>query len=97
MTDGDSSEIPEQYCDYVLEIQKSSQRIEAFKAEIIRIKNVKCCPECGRECSFDSVFCAECGAKLSQGDSGDVNHCSCGAAFSDDDIFCFNCGKKIER
>ena len=47
------------------DISESNEKIASYQAEILRIKNVKRCPKCGRECSQDSVFCAGCGTQVS--------------------------------
>ena len=80
-------------------IKNYNENIEKFKAEIIRIKNIKLCFKCGRECSSDSVFCAGCGAKLIQEDNPLANNrcCKCGTELMDDDVFCFNCDNKVTK
>lgn len=80
-------------------IKNCDENIEKFKAEIIRIKNIKLCFKCGRECSADSVFCAGCGAKLIQEDNPIPTNrcCKCGTELMDDDAFCFNCGNKVTK
>lgn len=81
------------------DISESNEKIASYQAEILRIKNVKRCPKCGRECSQDSVFCAGCGTQLPQEEKIiNGNHCTkCGIELAPDDAFCFNCGTKIER
>lgn len=81
------------------DISESNEKITSYQAEILRIKNVKRCPKCGRECSQDSVFCAGCGTQLPQEEKIiNGNHCTkCGIELAPDDAFCFNCGAKIER
>lgn len=93
------SEVEKPLTDLFAAVELSDKKIEAYQSDILRIKNVKRCPNCGRECSQDSAYCAGCGTQLPQeGKVVDCNHCSkCGADLSDDDIFCFNCGNKIEK
>jgi len=51
---------------------------------------MKQCLNCGAQMNDDSLFCAECGSKISQG-----NLCPhCGTSMNDGDVFCQNCGKK---
>lgn len=93
------SDLSEPFLRLFSEISKSCDKIASYQAEILKIKNVKRCPKCGRECSQDSVFCAGCGTQLPQEENAvDSNHCiKCGADLAPDDVFCFNCGSKIER
>lgn len=79
-------------------ISQCNTNIEKLRLEINRIKNIKKCTTCGRECSSDSMFCANCGSKLIQENNiGMSNHCSnCGTELSEDDVFCFNCGNKVQ-
>lgn len=79
-------------------IENYDKNIEKFKVKIIRIKNIKQCFNCGRECSADSAFCVGCGSKLVNDNiNTTTKNCStCGVALSDDDVFCFNCGNKIK-
>lgn len=81
-------------------IRESNAKIKKFNDDILRIKNVKRCPACGRECSDDSLFCSGCGNQLPEQNnpSEASTHCmNCGAEIAQDDLFCFSCGKKIER
>ena len=93
------SEVDEAFAHLFSLIAQSCEKISSFQAEILKIKNVKRCPKCGRECTQDSVFCAGCGTQLPQEDNAIVgNHCvKCGAELAPDDAFCFNCGNKIEK
>lgn len=80
-------------------VNQAEEKISAYQAEILKIKNVKRCHKCGRECSQDSVFCAGCGTQLPQEEKEiKDNHCvKCGAELAPDDAFCFNCGSRIEK
>ena len=78
-------------------IKNCNENIEKFQAEIVRIKNLVLCSNCGRECSADSIYCSGCGYKLLNEDINDTNkNCyKCGAKLLDDDVFCSNCGTKV--
>lgn len=94
-----NSEMNEPFIQLFSEIAESNNKTELYQSEILKIKNVKHCHKCGRECSPDSVFCAGCGTQLPQEEKAIVdNHCvKCGAELAPDDAFCFNCGSKIEK
>ena len=94
-----NSELREPFNQLFLSIAQSCDKVASYQAEILKIKNVKQCPKCGRECSFDSVFCAGCGLQLPQEEKETTgNHCiKCGVELASDDAFCFNCGNKVGR
>lgn len=99
MKENDGESIEAAFCPLFDAVNQSEEKISAYQAEILKIKNVKRCPKCGRECSQDSVFCAGCGTQLPQEKKEIVgNHCvKCGAELAPDDAFCFNCGSKIDK
>lgn len=39
------------------------ENIKAMKDQILKLKNVKTCPECGEEVDSEALFCPKCGAK----------------------------------
>lgn len=94
-----NNEGEEPFADLFAAVELSDKKIEAYQTDMLRIKNVKRCPNCGRECSRDSAYCAGCGTQLPQEEKVVAcNHCSkCGADLADDDVFCFNCGNKLEK
>ena len=93
----ESSEVDETFAHLFSLVAQSREKISFFQAEILKIKNVRRCSKCGRECSQDSVFCAGCGTQLPQEEKTiKPNHCAkCGAELAPDDAFCFNCGSRI--
>ena len=58
----------EDICDeakaYCEEITGSAVLIEEYKAEIVEIKGLKTCQNCGEPVANDVVFCPKCGAKI---------------------------------
>ena len=58
----------EDICDeakaYCEEITGSAVLIEEYKAEIVEIKGLKTCENCGEPVANDVVFCPKCGAKI---------------------------------
>lgn len=95
----ENGSLNEPFVELFSNVSESNDKIASYQAEILKIKNVKRCPKCGRECSQDSVFCAGCGTQLPQEEKiPNGNHCTkCGAELAPDDAFCYNCGTKIER
>ena len=60
----------EDICDeakaYCEEITGSAVLIEEYKAEIVEIKGLKTCENCGEPVADDVVFCPKCGKKIKQ-------------------------------
>lgn len=84
------------------QISMESSKIEAMKNEIIRIKNIKTCPNCGSECPETAPFCSICGQKLpdnlptQQPKAAGFIFCpNCGAQLPGDAAFCTGCGQKV--
>lgn len=48
-------------CAQIAEIE---EKIEGFQKKIQEIKNMAKCPGCGAEINAETVFCAQCGAKV---------------------------------
>ncbi|MCD8356632.1 MAG: zinc ribbon domain-containing protein [Clostridia bacterium] len=45
-------------------IDEKRDKIEEIRAQLNAAKSKVCCPNCGRECTKDAVFCSCCGAQL---------------------------------
>lgn len=45
-------------CERIKELQ---DEISNLKEKLAEIRNLKECPSCGQECSFDAVYCSSCG------------------------------------
>lgn len=45
-------------------IEKAREEIASWKAEVMKLKGVQKCPQCGGEVDKDVAFCASCGAKM---------------------------------
>lgn len=46
------------------ELDESYEKIELFKAQIVEIKGVVSCPNCGADLPDESAFCSKCGTKI---------------------------------
>lgn len=80
-------------------VSDSLRNIEALKEEIIVIRNVKHCTNCGAECPNDAPFCAACGHALPVPTIADAvggKACpNCNKALSADAVFCTGCGQQV--
>lgn len=54
----------ENVAELVNEIKAAIETIAEMKAQLLSIKGVVACQECGAENSIDNNFCGKCGAKL---------------------------------
>ena len=80
-------------------LDEKKERIENLKIEILALKGIVICPNCGCEVSDEVMFCGECGTKIRTVEAADDEHivCSrCGALNDKDMRFCTSCGQKLE-
>lgn len=47
-----------------MQIAEYEAKIEEYQKKILEIKSAVKCPNCGAEASAETVFCAQCGAKI---------------------------------
>lgn len=102
----------EQFINLCEEITASINQIESSKRQILNIKGVKICSNCGAEVLQDAAFCGSCGVKVEEEipeealTEVDVEveivvteiHCShCDSVISADAAFCGSCGQKVEQ
>ena len=77
------------------------REIEQLNQEMLNLKNVKVCPNCGSENDKNSLFCGECGQRLQEpmvANAADGRHCPhCGMILEEGARFCKKCGGKIEE
>ncbi len=52
-------------------VDESYEKIKELMAKASALRKVQICPECGRECSLESAFCAVCGAALDKASDGE--------------------------
>lgn len=82
------------------QITASGRKIQVWKEEVQKIKNVRRCPSCNGENDYESKFCRTCGAKLEDDDAPNAaepgaRHCVvCGAQLNEGAQFCVGCGAK---
>lgn len=81
------------------EITKNMDELAQIQTEILRIRQVKACPQCGAENPLAAKFCASCSAPLPEPappkPTGPVCP-SCGAPVKEGAAFCTSCGAKLE-
>jgi rubrerythrin len=82
-------------------IKESRAKIDALKQQLIKLRGITTCKNCGTEIPAESAFCPSCGAKNEQpvaaveaAPAG--NRCvKCGAALPDGAVFCTECGQRV--
>lgn len=94
-------ESPEQcFAEYIEKIHQSERNIEQWNEEIVRIKKLRKCVNCGADIPADALFCNVCGAKnelpsSAPAQSGGDFCPKCGTSIGADAVFCPNCGTKV--
>lgn len=78
-------------------IDESRQKIADMKKQILVLKKIVECPQCGHENPETASFCLKCGTKLIH-TINDGKHCqNCGAPLTEGQLFCTRCGTKVEK
>lgn len=86
----------ETFAEIIASITTSKQRIQQYSQEILDLKGVSRCGECGTEIPPGAAFCSVCGTKTS------VDTCSgrkcrkCGEAADEGMHFCSFCGNPLD-
>lgn len=94
-------DVPEKgFEEYIEKIQKSEKNIEQWNKEIVRIKKLRKCVNCGADIPADALFCNVCGARNELSSAVSAQSSSefcpkCGTAIGTDAVFCLNCGNRV--
>lgn len=85
----------------VQSIRRSKEQIAQYKEQILQIKGIVNCPNCGAEVPYSAAFCNTCGHKMPQptapqpeGDAAAFCQ-NCGARLSAGQKFCTTCGTPV--
>ena len=86
---------------YVELIRQSEASIHGMKTMIQQLKGSVTCPVCGSELPSGSIFCNNCGNRISESavqtePEGGIICKACGAVMQEGMSFCTNCGAKLE-
>lgn len=100
-----SDDFEECFETYFTRIRESQGKIKEYEKQIVDIKGVVNCPNCGAEVPKDAAFCATCGSAITRESSTDedsveekIRKCpSCGTVVDSNAAFCMECGAKIEE
>ena len=100
-----SEDFEEGYAELVGNIKASLDKISAFEQQIVDIKGVSKCPNCGAEVPKGAAFCTACGTAIPQPEvqaapvqEEATKTCpTCGTVLKAGDVFCINCGTKVEE
>ena len=91
----------EEFAGMVAEVLDSESRIEKYHAQILTVKGLVRCPQCGMELPKGAAFCMACGTpipKVEEPVQEDYEDCpSCGALVVKGMTFCTTCGKPMEE
>jgi ribosomal protein S26 len=92
-------ESPEEiFREYIDALRVSEEKVKDYRAKLVTLKGVIRCGACGAEIPADSVFCAVCGAKVSetqQAAQNEIKCMACGASIPSDSKFCTSCGRAV--
>lgn len=85
-------------------IRESQEKIKEFEQQIVDIKGVVKCPNCGAEVPKTAAFCATCGSTIVRKPVAEDSNVTtekkcptCGQTIEDGATFCVSCGAKLEE
>lgn len=93
---GSEDETITQICQAVAEIK---EKMAQCQQQILDIRNVNICPNCGAEVNRTSKFCDRCGTEMDRSvlqQSAQPVCPGCGEPVDADAVFCGNCGAKLK-
>jgi len=83
---------------YINAITEGEAKIEDYKKQIVVIKGVKPCPQCGADVTSTAAFCNSCGAKITAPETTTEAPAPVAEAPTEEapaTVFCTNCGAKL--
>ena len=90
----------EAFAGMVAEVLESESRIEGYRIQILDVKGLVRCPQCGMELPKGAAFCMSCGTPIPKVEAPaqeELDECpSCGAMVVKGMCFCTTCGKPID-
>lgn len=80
-------------------INSTLAEIDNYRNDIMKIKNVRVCPDCGAQVPANAQFCNGCGRKLesltAETPQRQLFCPECGGKLDEGSVFCPNCGHKL--
>lgn len=99
------SDSEEEFADLVAAAQESKSKIEEYRAEILDVKGLVRCPQCGMELPKAAAFCMACGTSIPKVETpapeetetpAETVCANCGAELAGDALFCAQCGTSVQ-
>lgn len=90
----------EAFAEGIAKIKEFEKKIEEYKDNLIAVKNVSKCPQCGAEVPNGSMFCSACGTKMpvpvaAEPEAAEAHCAKCGAVIAEGSKFCTTCGEPV--
>ncbi len=83
------------FAEFLHIIEQSQENIKNYRNQILILKGIRLCPNCGSEVPSGSAFCSSCGTPMPK-DVADMIPChSCGNMIPSNKKFCAYCGAKV--
>lgn len=91
----------EEFAELTQQICLSKEVIAEYKENIMELKGIMLCPDCGAEVPKGDTFCSSCGLRMPREDAplpeGSIRCSRCGAVLKEGTHFCTVCGTKISQ
>lgn len=89
----------EEFSGMITSLAEAEEKIKNYRQQILEIKGVARCPQCGAEVQSGAAFCSSCGAPMPKAqpvNTNDLIPCEgCGSLVKKGVRFCTSCGKPM--
>lgn len=89
----------EEFAGMITSLAEAEEKIKNYRQQILEIKGVARCPQCGAEVQSGTAFCSSCGAPMPKAqpvNTDDLIPCEgCGSLVKKGVRFCTSCGKPL--
>ena len=98
MCSSDLQDFEPAFSDMVNAIRDAEGRISTYKTQIMALKGVQACPNCGAEVPISASFCNSCGTKMPEYIPAGMVKCpNCGQLVKEGTRFCTSCGNPFPQ
>lgn len=85
-----------EYAQLIAAIREIETRIDGYRRQILALKGVQLCPQCGAEVPINAAYCNHCGYKMPEYiPAGMIKCTNCGQLVREGTRFCTRCGTPI--
>ena len=92
------SDYGEEFAELMETVLNAEKKIQDYQEQILEVKGIRCCTNCGAELAKDAAFCSRCGTPVPKPKTPERPVCTnCGAVLSEGMRFCTTCGTPVTQ